>query len=78
MPQYIYRDLLDWEKKKSSEDLNTSPPEICINYSQMRNDSAFNVSGEDIFTSQIKEYVLLEEIQNYNTCQKLEEDSRLP
>ena len=42
----------------------------------MRNDSAFNTSGEDIFTSQDKEYLLLlEEIQN--TCQKLEEDARL-
>ena len=45
----------------------------------MRNDSAFNASGEDIFTSQDKEYLLLlEEIQNSSTCQKLEEDARLP
>ena len=44
----------------------------------MRNDSAFNVSGEDIFTSQDKEYLLLlEEIQNSSTCQKQEEDARL-
>ena len=44
----------------------------------MRNDSAFNDSGEDIFTSPDKEYLLfLEEIQNNNTCQKLEEDARL-
>ena len=45
----------------------------------MRNDSAFNASGEYIFTSQDKEYLsLLEEIQNSSTCQKLEEDARLP
>ena len=44
----------------------------------MRSDSAFNASGEDIFTAQDKEdLLLLEEIQNSNTCQKLEEDSRL-
>ena len=45
----------------------------------MRNDAAFNASGEDIFTYQDKEYLLLlEEIQNSSTCQKLEEDARLP
>ena len=45
----------------------------------MKNDSTFNASGEDIFTSQDKEYLLLlEEMQNSNTCQKLEEDARLP
>ena len=49
----------------------------------MGNDSAFNASGEDPFTCQDKEYVLsllflLEETQNSNTCQKLEEDARLP
>ena len=44
----------------------------------MRNDLAFNGSGEDIFTSQDKEYLSsLEEIQNSNTCQKLEDDARL-
>ena len=46
--QEIYRDLLDREKRESSEDLNISPPEICTNSSQMRNDSAFNASGEDL------------------------------
>ena len=59
--QEIYRDLLDGEKSESEEDLKISPPEICTNSSQMRNDSAFNASGEDIFTSQDKEYLLLEE-----------------
>ena len=29
--QEIYRDLLDGEKRESSEDLNISPPEICTN-----------------------------------------------
>ena len=77
--QEIYRDLLNGEKRESAEDLKISPPEICTNSSQMRNDSAFNASGEDIFTSQDKEYLLLlEEIQNSSTCQKLEEDARLP
>ena len=75
--QEIYRDLLDGKKCESAEDLKISPPEICTNSSQMRNDSAFNASGEDIFTSQDKEYLLLlEEIQN--SCQKLEEDTRFP
>ena len=42
----------------------------------MRNDSAFNVSGENIFRSQDKEYsLLLEKIQNSTTCR--EEDARL-
>ena len=64
--------------KKSSEDLNICPPQICTNSSQMRNDSAFNVSGEGIFIYLDKEYLLLlEEIWNSNTCQKLEEDARL-
>ena len=45
----------------------------------MRNDLAFNASGEDIFTSQNKEYLLsFDEIQNSRTFQKLEEDARLP
>ena len=45
----------------------------------MRNNSVFNTSSEDIFTSQDKDYLLLlEEIQNSNTCQKLEEDAGLP
>ena len=57
--QEIYRHLLDEEKRKSSEDLNISPPEICSNSYQMRKDSAFNVSCEDIFTSQDKVYLLL-------------------
>ena len=76
--QEIYHDLLDGEKRESSEDLNIFPPKICTNSSQMRNDLAFNGSGEDIFTSQDKEYLSsLEEIQNSNTCQKLEDDARL-
>ena len=29
--QEIYRDLLDGEKRESSEDLNIYPPEICTN-----------------------------------------------
>ena len=67
--QEIYRDLLDGEKSESVEYLNIFPLEICTNSSQMRNDSAFNASGEDIFTSQDKEYLLLEEeIQNSSTC----------
>ena len=49
--QEIYRDLLDGEKREGVEDLNISPPEICTNFSQTRNDSPFNASGEDIFTS---------------------------
>ena len=39
--QRIYSDLSDGEKRESSEDLNISPPEICTNSSQMRNDSIF-------------------------------------
>ena len=39
--QGIYRDLLDGERRESSEDLNISPPEICTSSSQMRNDSIF-------------------------------------
>ena len=39
---------------------------------------AFNISGEDNFTSQDKQYLLLEEIQNSNTCQKADEDATLP
>ena len=37
--QEIYHDLLDGEKSESAEDLKISPPEICTNSSQMRNDS---------------------------------------
>ena len=76
--QEIYRCLIDGEKREISEDLNISPPGICTHSSQMRNDSAFNASGKDIFTSQDKEYLLslLEEIQN-NTCKKFGEDARL-
>ena len=58
--QEIYRDLLDGEKMNRLKDLNISTTETCTNSSQMRNDSVFNVSGEDIFTSQDR--VLLEEI----------------
>ena len=46
--QEIYRDLLDGEKRESSEDLNIYPTEICTTSSQVRNESAFNASGEDI------------------------------
>lgn len=45
----------------------------------MRNDLAFNVSSEAIFTAQNKEHLLSkEEMQNSYVCQKLEEDARLP
>ena len=55
----------DGEKSESAEDLKISLPELRTNSSQMRNDSAFNASSEDIFTSQDKEYLLLlVEIQN--------------
>ena len=77
--QEIYHDLLDREKRESVEDLNISPPEICTNSSEMRNDLAFNASGKDIFISQDKEYLLLlEKIQNSSTCEKLEEDAWFP
>ena len=49
--QETNHDLLDAEKRNSSEDVNISQPEICTNSSQMRNDSAFNFSDENIFTS---------------------------
>ena len=76
--QEMYRDLLDGEKRESSDDLNISPHESCSNSSPMRNDLAFNVSIEAIFTAQNKEHLLLkEEMQNSYICQKLEEDARL-
>ena len=77
--QEIYRDLLDGEKREGVKDLNIPPPEICTNFSQIRNDSAFNASSEDILTSQDNGYsFLLEEIQKSSTCQKPEENARLP
>ena len=48
--QEANHDLLDVQKRNSSEDLNISQPEICTNSSQMRNDSVFNFLGENIFT----------------------------
>ena len=42
--QEVYRDFLDGETSKSSEEINISPPEICTNFLQMENDSTFNVS----------------------------------
>ena len=57
--QEIYHDLLDREKRESVEGLNISPPEICTNSSEMRNDWAFNASGKESFISQDKEYLLL-------------------
>ena len=44
MLQEIYRDLLDGETSKSSEEINISPPETCTNFLQIKNDSTFNVS----------------------------------
>ena len=49
--QEIYCDLLCGEKREGVENLNISPPKICTNFSQIRNDSVFNASGEDFFTS---------------------------
>ena len=56
--QDIDCDLLDGEKRESSEDFNISPPEICTNFFQMRNNSTFNVLGEAIFRYQDKKYLL--------------------
>ena len=75
----MHCNVVGGEKRESAENLNISPSEICANSSQIRNDSACNASGEDKFTSQDKEYLLLlEEIQNSSICQKLEEDVGLP
>ena len=67
--QEIYHDFLDGEKRESSEYLNLSPPEVCTNSSQRRNDSAFNASGEDIFTSQNNKYLFRR--RNRSTCHKI-------
>ena len=67
----MHCNVVGGEKRESAENLNISPSEICANSSQIRNDSACNASGEDKFTSQDKEYLLLlEEIQNSSICQK--------
>lgn len=74
--QQLYHDHSDGEQKKSPEDENISSPEVSQNSSQMRNDSAFNISDEGIFTSQVEEYLLLKELQNSNTCKEFKQYSR--
>ena len=75
----IYSQLLEEEQSKSGERNKSTPPIISTNSSQLKNDSGFSLIEEDIFSTQVKEFLsVLEELQTANVSNNIDLTTRHP